>query len=128
MGLGKDVKLVSVQEWDELVEKTYGRPYSFQQQDGCKDRGIFKFSTPVNLDWLNIQEESMNDWNPMISDMDVMGVKFDIWLVECPSSNVSTKERLFWKRRFYPNIYSVIDDLYNKGLIEKGEYVIDIDW
>lgn len=31
----KNVRVISVQDWDDLVEKTYGRPYNLQQQDGC---------------------------------------------------------------------------------------------
>ncbi len=36
----KNVNLISVQEWDELVTKVYGKPYNFLQQDGCKERGV----------------------------------------------------------------------------------------
>jgi hypothetical protein len=32
----KTVQMISVQDWDKLVKETYGRPYSFQQQDDCK--------------------------------------------------------------------------------------------
>jgi hypothetical protein len=42
----KTKKVIEVSEWDKLVEKTYGRPYNFQQQDGCKSRGTFEFSVP----------------------------------------------------------------------------------
>lgn len=34
----KTIKQIDVSDWDALVTKTYGRPYSFQQQDGCKER------------------------------------------------------------------------------------------
>jgi len=27
-------KLISLEDWDNCVQKTYGKPYSFQQQDG----------------------------------------------------------------------------------------------
>ena len=40
------VRTVDLGDWDELVEETYGRPYNFQQQDDCKDRGIQKFTVP----------------------------------------------------------------------------------
>ena len=36
----KNVKMVEVSDWDKLVEETYGKIYSFQQQDGCKARGV----------------------------------------------------------------------------------------
>ena len=46
----KNVQMVSVHDWDTLVEDTYGKPYSFQQQDGCKDRGTFEFKVPALAD------------------------------------------------------------------------------
>ena len=39
-------KVVNLQDWDDLVQKTYGRPYSFQQQDGGKSRGTYEFQVP----------------------------------------------------------------------------------
>lgn len=36
-----------MQDWDNLVEETYGKPYMFQQQDGCKDRGTEHITVPV---------------------------------------------------------------------------------
>lgn len=28
-------KIIDCFDWDELVTETYGKPYCFQQQDGC---------------------------------------------------------------------------------------------
>ena len=39
-------KVISVQEWNKIVVKTYGRPYNFQQQDGCQDRGLVRITVP----------------------------------------------------------------------------------
>ena len=36
----KSVKMIEVSDLDDIVVKTYGRPYNFQQQDGCKGREI----------------------------------------------------------------------------------------
>lgn len=51
----RNVVIMDVQEWDALVTSTYGKPYSFQQQDGCKERGIEYFSLPmkyaIDIDW-----------------------------------------------------------------------------
>ncbi len=56
-----------------------------------------------------------------------MGVRFDLWLArDTELPNVSTT--LWWKRYFYPDIYTLIDDLYKRGLIEEGDYIINIDW
>ena len=35
---------------------------------------------------------------------------------------------MFWERNFYPHVEMVMNDLHAKGLVEAGEYVIDIDW
>ena len=40
-------KFIEVQDWDNLVSETYGKIYSFQQQDDCKSRGIEDISVPV---------------------------------------------------------------------------------
>jgi hypothetical protein len=46
MGLVKNVKMIEVSDWDDLISKTYERPYSFQQQEGCKGRGTFNLDIP----------------------------------------------------------------------------------
>lgn len=42
----RNEQVIGVSEWDAFVKQTYGRPYSFQQQDGCQSRGVFRFSVP----------------------------------------------------------------------------------
>jgi len=39
--------VIEVRDWDELVSRTYGRPYKFQQQDGCKERQHWGITVPV---------------------------------------------------------------------------------
>ena len=36
--------------------------------------------------------------------------------------------QLFWERNFYPDVQMIANNLHAKGLIEAGDYVIDIDW
>ena len=123
---------VEVNDWDDLVRKTYGKPYQFQQQDGCQMRGIFELTIPSEYSC----DEDMNDSIPEVINGDIRGVKFDVWLDRDPkqplpkssSSMINFDIRLFWHRNFYPDIYTLANDLYEKGLIEKGEYVINIDW
>lgn len=122
-------KVISVQDWDELVINTYGKPYSFQQQDGCKSRGTFDFEIP---DKRGIEDYS-NDTIPEVINGDEMGVSFKAWLERDPKEWNGKKgdERfldLFWDRNFYPHISMIIEDLHKRGLIEEGEYTIDIDW
>ena len=94
----------------------------------------------------------MNDSISEIINGDEMGVKFNVWLARDPKAPLNPtdeelkscsyyfngdKEKwkndpshieLFWQRNFYPSIYMVANDLYEKGLIEKGDYTINIDW
>lgn len=122
-------RFISVQDWDALVEETYRRPYSFQQQNGCQSRGIYTLTVPSEYD----DEEDMNDSIPEEVNGDIMGVKFEVWLARDPNQPIKDQKyefqlELFWERNFYPNIETVANDLYKKGLIEAGEYVINIDW
>jgi hypothetical protein len=62
-----------------------------------------------------------------------MGVSFETWLNTSPEDTKKYFEfeyenKLFWERNFYPHVSMIIKDLYKKGLIEKGEYDINIDW
>ena len=123
----KNVKMIEVQDWDGLVESTYGRPYSFQQQDGCKSRGTFKLTIPEEVD-----EDFGHDDIPEKINGNVMGVKFSKWLERDPKQPVGNEDSswisLFWERNFYPDVQMVANDLYERGLIEAGDYIINIDW
>jgi hypothetical protein len=133
--------VVSVQEWDVLVKETYKRPYNFQQQNRCKNRGTYKLTIP------NRSEDFPNNSIPEIVNGDQMGVSFKAWLARDPKQplklsqkdkklgdfqkNIETEQwciDLWWKRSFYPNISMVANDLYAKGLLPAGEYLINIDW
>ena len=39
-------RVIDDTDWDDFVKSVYKRPYKFQQQDGCKGRGIYSFSVP----------------------------------------------------------------------------------
>jgi hypothetical protein len=121
----KNVKMISVQDWDELVEKTYGKPYSFQQQDGCKERGTYELKVP------NKAQDFENDTVPEKINGEDMGVSFKAWLerdAKKPVGNETYAINIFWERNWYPDIQMIANDLHAKGLLEAGEYVINIDW
>lgn len=125
----KTVQQIEVGDWNQLVRKTYNRPYNFQQQNGCQDRGSFPITIPPEY----TEDEDMNDFIPEVVNGDEMGVKFDVWLARDPKQPIPGQQydwelELFWDRNFYPDIHTVANDLYKKGLIEKGEYQINIDW
>ena len=115
-------------DWDNLVVETYGRPYSFQQQDGCKERGTFELTVPNDAVY-----DFENDSVPEVVNGNEMGVSFKAWLARDPKDASAFSDRessntLFWTRNFYPDVQMIANDLYEKGLIEAGDYVIDIDW
>lgn len=120
-------KMISVQDWDKLVVETYGRPYSFQQQDGCKERGTHDISVPCGAD--DYEDETVPDE----INGEYMGVSFAAWLARNPKEwNGDPNDKrfldMFWERNFYPTVEMIANDLYEKGLMPAGDYVIDIDW
>ena len=126
----KKVNVIDVFDWDKLVEKTYGRTYSFQQQDGCKGRQRVRITVPEDH-----PEDYSNDTVPEIVNHSKMGVSFKAWLERDPKQKLSNKGdqeewslALWWERNFYPHVDMIINDLHAKGLLEEGEYEIDIDW
>jgi hypothetical protein len=123
-----NIKQIDVQDWDELVQETYNRPYMLQQQDGCRDRGIQYITIPVNN-----PEDYKNDTIPEIVNHPEMGVSFKAWLERDPKQPISERSEnwaleMWWERNFYPTIDMIINDLYEKGLVEAGNYQINIDW
>lgn len=127
----RSVNIIDVSDFDDLVIETYGRPYSFQQQDGCKERGTYEFSVPLECPY-DIERDSI----PEKVNGKVMGVSFAAWLARDPkrplnSDNKDDREYgidLFWSRNFYPSVDMIIQDLHTKGLLPDGDYVIKIDW
>lgn len=120
-------QVIDVAEWDLLVQKTYGRPYSFQQQDGGKGRGVFRFSVPA------ASECDYGDSVPAVVNGEEMGVSFAAWLARDPKKPIKGQRydfelELWWTRNFYPDVQEVANDLHAKGLLPGGEYTIDIDW
>lgn len=144
------VNMIQVQNWDQLVKDTYGKPYSFQQQEGCQPRGVRYITIPDD----DLDEE-MKDSIPEVINGNEMGVKFEVWLNRDPKQPLNPSEEelkncnyywgetgedlevwknskshldLFWSRNFYPDLQMVANDLHKKGLIEAGDYLINIDW
>jgi hypothetical protein len=126
----RNEKVIDVSDWDGLVEKTYGRPYSFQQQDGCQSRGSFRFSVPSD-EACDFESETV----PEIVNHETMGVSFAAWLKRDPKAKLAGEKdcpdyciELWWHRNFYPEFQTVANDLHAKGLLEAGDYTINIDW
>lgn len=131
----KNKQVISVQDWDEFVSHTYGRPYNLQQQNGCMSRGTIEIEvTGEEFD------EFENDTIPEIVTISAeivngkeMGVSFKAWLERDPKQPLKDQEfdfelSLWWKRNFYPSLETVANDLCKRGLLKPGEYIINIDW
>lgn len=125
---------IDVWDWDELVEKTYGKPYNFQQQDGCQDRGSVSFYVPC--EYAEDEDSENAESLPEKVNGEEMGVRFESWLARDPNEPLKDEENgttkwminMFWERNFYPCLEIVAEDLYKKGLIPEGRYDIKIDW
>jgi len=126
----KNEKVIEVSDFDKLVQDTYQRPYEFQQQEGCKDRGMFRFSVPAEL-----EDEEWPDTVPEVVNGEKMGVNFAAWLARDPKQTWPAEDKpeemelqwavdLWWTRNFYPPFQAVVNDLHAKGLLEAGDYTL----
>jgi len=123
----RTIQMIDSFEFDNLVKEVYGKPYCFQQQDGCKERGNHTITIP---DGLYDYESTLL---PEVINGDEMGVSFAAWLARDPKEWNGKPEQagslsLFWERNFYPDVQMIANDLHSKGLIPAGDYTIEIDW
>lgn len=123
----KTKTVIEVQEWDALVENTYGRTYKLQQQDGCRSRGTLEITVPGDAD------DYERDTVPEEVNHETMGVSFKAWLARDPKKKLPDQDadyqlELWWERNFYPDVQMVANDLHAKGLLEAGNHTILIDW
>jgi hypothetical protein len=114
----KTKQVIDVGDFDSLVTETYGKPYNYQEQDGCKDRGSDDFTVPDGA--YDYEDTEI----PYIINGKDMGVSFEAWL----STPADKYRSIFWERNFYPDVQMILNDLHAKGLFPAGDYTIDIDW
>lgn len=117
--------VIDVMEWDAEVQRIYGRPYALQQQDGGRPRGTLRFSVPDEAE----ADDYENDTVPEIVNGDEMGVSFKAWCNRDPNDHTFKNEFstiLWWHRNFYPDFQTLANDLHDKGVLQAGEYTIDI--
>lgn len=121
------IKQIDDSDLDVLVEKEYGKPYCFQQQEGCQPRGTRHISVPSYI----FEGEEFNSITEAI-DENACGVSFPDWLAADPNDPIFGEEvwerEMAFQRNVYPPIGYLINDLHAKGLIEAGEYQILIHW
>ena len=118
----KTVKVIDCDDWNNLVMDTYGKPYNLQKQDGGMERQRIKITVPpIYLD--DFKNDTLEE------SQYAMGVSFKAWLEGVPDEISDRFQReLFWGKKFYPELSMVVNDLYEKGLLDAGDYEIDIDW
>lgn len=148
-------KIIDSNDWNKFITEVYGKPYCLQQQEGCRGRGIIRLEVPTELFEEEIEYKKIPEITTMNDEFEV---SFESWIKRDPKKPLNpTREELdlenkvhyedltipenfkkwstykhridlFWKRHFYPNIHAIANDLYNKGLLKKGNYIINIDW
>lgn len=122
------LKAIDSSDLDNIVTEVYGKPYCFQQQEGCQSRGIRHIFVP------NDGYDFPNDTIPEIVNGSEMGVSFKAWMDRSPDEPLKGKDynkaslELWWHRNFYPSLNMVLNDLHKKGIIDEGSYVLIIDW
>lgn len=140
MNILKEEKIVNVSDWDKLVKETCDKPYSFKQQDGCQNRRIYKITIPSELN-NSIPDKNMYDktgitwciWlksklTPNLIKRYLHRVKFALWLEHSVIGTDDLAIGIFWNTNLYPDIFTITNDMYEKGLIKKGDYLININW
>jgi hypothetical protein len=125
-------KTIDLHEWNSFVQEVYGRPYNFQQQDGCKSRGFYEFTVP-SKPYDYPPDDFENDSVPEVVNHEDMGVSFKAWLARDPKQPLPGRKddyglELWWERNFYPSVDMIIEDLAARKLLEPGDYTILIDW
>lgn len=118
---------IDSRDLDALIVETYGRPYCFQQQDGCQERGVARIVVPMAP-----KDFSATSITEIVNGPE-MGVSFSAWLARDPVAAVGDRTddfaiEIWWERNFYPHQSMVLNDLHARGLLAAGEYVLVIDW
>jgi len=130
----QQVTLIQDDEWDSLVKSTYGKPYCFQQQAGCRDRGTYYLSVPCED--AEFYDQESNEV-PEVVNHATMQTSFKSWLERDATKLLETGDsydrsqqglELWWERNFYPAPEMLANDLHQKGLLPAGKYIINIDW
>lgn len=127
----KVVNQISSNEWDDFVREVYQRPYCLQQQDGCMENGSIVYITVPDDDATDYERDTI----PETTASNEMGVSFQSWLNRNPKTLLGDHEikeawvkDIWWDRNFYPSVEVLANDLFQKGLLNAGEYQILVEW
>lgn len=113
--------VISSAAWNKQVSKIYGRPYSIEDQ--------FEFNRVLGFKVPNRSFDFANETVEENEDTKETGVNFKSWIARDPDQKIGSDPcafvtTLWWYRAFYPDIEVLANDLFKKGLLERGEYVI----
>jgi hypothetical protein len=81
-------KVIDVHDWDKTVVETYGKPYSFQQQDGCKERQRVHLTVPSEEGY----DMGGRTEIPETVNHSTMGVSFEAWLARDPKQKLNAED------------------------------------
>ena len=119
----KTVKIIESRDWDKLIQKTYGKPYCFQQQECYRRPGLTYFNVPC------LAEDYENH---TVTEKEY-GVSFSAWLARpytpyslSTNMDLNILNEIIWHRHFYPDFLVLANDLLSKQLICPGEYGLRI--
>lgn len=122
------VKTILARDWNSFVTEVYGRPYNFQQQDGCRHRGAYELSVHNEYD---PEFDAGYDRDTIKEDVNTteMCVSLKGWLARNPEQPLPDQRdnyelKLWWERNFYPDVEVLAQDLYHRNLLPAGEYLI----
>ena len=133
----RTVKMIDGDDWDsqvlalllpcqsQSITLLYGQEITSTataQQQNYGMRGLVEITVPPD-DLDDFPNDTLEE-----SEYDMVGVSFKAWLEKDYDDCSEDEDSDFWEREFYPNLSMVINDLYERGLLEAGEYEIDIDW
>ena len=126
----KTKKIIDEGDWNLFVESVFGKEpftYIFQQQDGCKEPGLYLVKVPPSEEQESLDEEICYKVNGK-----TFGVSLKTWLNTSKEDTKSKVEKdylnnLFWMRHFYPKLDELVAHLHKLGLIEAGDFYIEID-
>lgn len=113
----KKVDLVWSVTWNNFVRKVYGVPYDISVQE-IEDS--FEFTVPIR-GAEDYQNESYDD----IRKKGENGVKFGVWASTKPVGvEKDSAEMQNWEMEFYPCFDMLVNDLFTRGLLPMGNYVM----
>lgn len=110
-------------DFSKYVSEHYGRPYRLQQQgDMMAQEASIRFSVPPT-DWYD-ENPTLAEWQaatPPAAERPDFTTDREGW-------QKHLDDQLRWDRDYYPDLETVVKDLYEKGLLDAGDYIIYAWW